>query len=100
MNSPHFNCKNCSREVSYVAWGTKNRNHCSYCLYSLHVDDKIGDRSSNCGGLMPSVAKMYKEDGEEVLVHECRKCGTKRKNRVAGDDNEELIEKLPTIDYF
>ena len=49
---------------------------------------------------MPAISKMYKADGEEVLLHECEKCGLKRKNRVAGDDDLQIIDNLPTIDYF
>lgn len=100
MNTPSFKCANCGKEVSYIAFGTKNRNHCPFCLYSLHVDNNIGDRASVCNGLMKPTAKMYKPDGEEVLVHECVKCGLKRKNRVAGDDDFDGIEKLPEIEYF
>jgi len=68
-----FTCKHCSKFVTYEAWGTKNRNHCPYCLYSLHVDTIIGDRSSLCGGLMAPIGKLYKPNGEEVLVHKCDK---------------------------
>lgn len=41
---------------------------------------------------------LYKDDGEEVLVHQCIKCGVLRKNRVAGDDNMELCASLPEFD--
>jgi|SRR3989344_3379453 len=96
-NTLNFQCANCGQKVSYEAWGTKNRNHCPYCLYSLHVDEEVGDRKSACGGLMPAIAKILKEDGEEVLVQKCEKCGTIRKNRVAGDDSFEKVEKLPVV---
>jgi len=49
---------------------------------------------------MPAIGKMYKLDGEEVLVHKCLKCGLIRKNRVAGDDDFEAVELLPTVAYF
>jgi DNA-directed RNA polymerase subunit RPC12/RpoP len=100
MPRSSFTCSNCHREVSYKAPGTKNRNHCPYCLFSLHVDDEIGDRAANCGGLMEPVAKIYKNDGEEVLVHRCIKCAEIRKNRIAGDDSFALLAKLKEIDYF
>lgn len=96
-NNLGFNCKHCSKFVTYVAWGTKNRNHCPFCLYSLHVDNVIGDRSSACGGLMVPIGKLYKTDGEEVLVHKCEKCGEVRKNRVAGDDSIELVDNLSVL---
>jgi hypothetical protein len=60
----------------------------------VHVDGEIGDRSSNCGGLMQPIGKMYKKDEEEVLVHECERCGKIRKNRVAGDDDTTEVERL------
>ena len=95
-----FTCKNCGREVSYLAFGTRNRNHCPFCLYSLHVDNAPGDRKSDCDGLMEPVGKIYKSDGEEVLVHKCLKCATIRKNRIAGDDSVDVMAALPTLEYF
>lgn len=94
----HFICKNCGEEVSYKAPGTKNRNHCPFCLASLHVDNVIGDRKSDCNGIMPATGKIYKKDGEEVLIHQCNKCKMYRKNRIAGDDSFELVEKLSVLD--
>ncbi len=94
-----FICKNCLKSVSFDAPGTKNRNHCPFCLFSLHVDSEIGDRASKCGGLMAVVAKTLKPDGEEVLVHRCVSCGQIRKNRIAGDDSYKLVKKLETVDF-
>jgi DNA-directed RNA polymerase subunit RPC12/RpoP len=82
----HFICANCNKKVSLSAPGTKNRNHCPFCLYSLHVDIIPGDRKNPCMGLMKPVALTTKHDGEEVLTHKCQKCGFERWNRVAGDD--------------
>lgn len=95
-----FKCANCKEFVNFQAYGTKNRNHCPFCLFSLHVDDTIGDRNSSCGGLMPAVAKMVKPDGEEVLVHKCQKCGLIRKNRIAGDDDYDLVDKLEILEQL
>jgi len=78
----YFVCKNCAKKVSLESYGTRNRNHCPFCLYSLHVDMEKGDRHS---------------DGEEMLVHECMKCGFIRWNRVAGDDSFDEIEKLAIV---
>lgn len=87
----HFICAHCGKKVDLLAPGTKNRNHCPFCLYSVHVDAEIpGDRASGCGGLMKPVGKFLRANGEEVLVHKCEKCGFERWNRVAGDDFEEL----------
>ncbi len=95
-----FICKNCGRQVSLQAPGTKNRNHCPYCLFSLHVDNTVGDRAAVCGGLMAPIGKLYKSDGEEMLVHKCQKCGLVRKNRVAGDDSVELMKNLQVVDVI
>lgn len=98
--SDHFICKNCGKEVSYKAPGTKNRNHCPFCLHSVHADKVIGDRGSRCWGKMIPIGKIYKKDGEEVLVHECQKCGLIRKNRIAGDDDWEKVENLKVLEFF
>lgn len=98
MSRDYFTCKACGKKVSLSAPGTKNRNHCPFCLYSVHVDAGVGDRSSGCGGLMKPIGKFYKEDGEEMLVHECEKCGFVRWNRVAGDDSFEGMEGLAEVD--
>lgn len=92
-----FVCKNCGKKVSCQAYGTSHRNHCPFCLYSLHVDVTKGDRDSKCGGLMKPIGKFYKEDGEEVLIHKCEKCDFVRWNRVAGDDSFVEVEKLAEV---
>lgn len=94
----YFKCANCGESVSLSAPGTKNRNHCPFCLYSMHFDNDIGDRSNDCRGLMAPIGKMLKPDGEEVIVHKCEKCGEIRKNRIAGDDSWELVGKLKVLD--
>ncbi len=93
-----FICSHCNLKISLQAPGTKNRNHCPFCLYSLHVDDQVGDRKAKCKGDMKPIGKVFKPDGEEVIVHECVKCGFQRKNRIAGDDSLELVENLPVLD--
>lgn len=92
-----FVCPNCGKTVSLNAPGTKNRNHCPFCLASLHVDNEIGDRKSECGGIMHAQGKIHKPDGEEVLVHKCEKCGLLRKNRIAGDDSIALVKELSEL---
>ena len=90
-----FQCANCHKEVNLTESGTKHRNHCPYCLWSKHVDEKIGDRRSRCHGAMRPVGLSQKKDGELMIVHECTKCLKVSTNRIAGDD---LPEKL--IDIF
>lgn len=92
-----FICANCGKKVLLKAPGTKNRNHCPFCLYSTHVDMQKGDREAICRGLMPPIGRFYKADGEEMLVHKCNKCGFIRWNRVAGDDSLEEVAKLGEV---
>ena len=49
-----FNCQNCAAAVLPITSGSY-RNHCPYCLHSLHVDDTPGDRQSSCGAVMAPV---------------------------------------------
>ncbi len=62
------------------------RNHCPYCLHSLHVDVNPGDRASDCGGVLEPVAALHSGSKGWVLVHRCRTCGAERRNRAALDD--------------
>lgn len=95
--SNFFICQSCSKKVSLDAPGTRHRNHCPHCLYSVHLDKRVGDRSASCGGKMEPVGKTYKKDGEEMVVHKCLKCGITSKNRIAGDDSFEGVEKLAVV---
>ena len=113
-----FICLNCHKKISGVPVGTKQRNHCPFCLWSIHLDDNIpGDRKSTCFGRMKPVGLTYKykrmkarfrtdnnlqrlreeEIGELMIVHQCVKCGAYSKNRIAGDDKPDRILKLLDI---
>jgi hypothetical protein len=37
-----------------------------------------------------------RESGEVMIVHQCMGCGKIQANRIAGDDNAELIYELST----
>ena len=85
----NFKCENCDHEVV----GTGYTNHCPICLWSKHVDINPGDRSETCGGLMEPVG-IEKRNGEYLIIHQCQKCGIKKKNKSSKDDNFEEILKL------
>lgn len=101
-----FICLHCKKNMpADFGIGTKNRNHCPFCLYSLHVDDKVsGDRKANCSGEMEPLAITFKQEGldkygkekqgEIMLIHKCEKCGKISINRIAGDDNSDLILEI------
>jgi hypothetical protein len=82
-------CKKCGRQVSQAAQGTRNRNHCPFCLWSLHVAKTRNqdDRDSRCHGLMEPIAISTQRDGEWSIVHRCQTCGDIKTNRIAGDDD-------------
>ena len=89
-----FVCKHCSAVAPEEAPGTHNRNHCPFCLYSRHVDITRGDRRSRCGGMMKPIGVVKRDDGEELLIHQCQGCGFVGKNRLAGDDDEQEVAKV------
>lgn len=83
-----FTCISCKRPVPARAVGTSQRNHCPACLWSRHLDDKVGDRRSACGQPMEPIAIAARARGEWTIVHRCTGCGHMRTNRIAGDDDE------------
>ncbi len=82
-----FTCRHCGRLVTPENAGTQHRNHCPYCLYSLHLDNTPGDRASECAGLMEPIAVWVRTGGEWALVHRCKTCGVLHANRIAADDH-------------
>ena len=66
---------------------SEHRNHCPYCLHSLHVDIEPGDRESDCGGVMEPISVWVRNKGEWAIIHRCKRCGDLSSNRVAADDN-------------
>ena len=82
-----FECKLCGCLVVPEGASSDHRNHCPYCLHSLHVDIEPGDRESDCGGVMEPVAVWVRNKGEWAIIHRCKRCGDLSSNRVAADDN-------------
>lgn len=82
-----FRCKVCGREVIPENAGSNHRNHCPNCLTSLHVDNRPGDRASDCGGHMEPIAVSVRKNGEWAIIHRCKVCGKLSANRIAADDN-------------
>lgn len=89
-----FICQHCGQAVAGVSPGTRNRNHCPHCLWSLHVDLGVGDRRSGCRGEMEPIAVWVQPNDEWSIVHRCRHCKTLRVNRIAGDDSELVLMSL------
>jgi RNHCP domain-containing protein len=93
-----FKCRRCRQFIGPLPSGGHHRNHCPYCLFSRHVDGEVsGDRMSTCGSSMEPIGSFQRVRGEYVLVHRCLGCGFERFNRIAADDNFELMLTLPTL---
>jgi hypothetical protein len=84
-----FTCENCWTKVK----GSGYTNHCPRCLWSTHVDINPGDRKNECLGMMKPVGVEI-ERGEYILIHECQKCGAKKRNKASAHDDFEDILKL------
>lgn len=92
--SESFICAHCGREIHPEGAGSNHRNHCPYCLYSLHVDEERGDRSASCHGEMEPLAIVSREDGDWSILHRCTRCGKLNLNRALADDNPVLLTSL------
>lgn len=87
-----FVCENCGKNVPKLGYSC--RNHCPHCLYSKHVDINPGDRDESCHGLLEPIDIEINSKKGYVIVFKCKKCGQIRKNKVAEDDNMELVYKI------
>ena len=92
-----FRCSHCKSWVIINDYmGTVNRNHCSLCLWSKHVDEQKGDREATCQGGMRPIGLTFRHEGmgkqgELMLVHECAGCQKLSINRIARDDDNDGI---------
>ena len=91
MIDEEFICKQCGRKVHKL--GYTARDHCPYCLYSLHVDKNPGDRKNNCHGLLEPIGIEKFKDTYKILYC-CKKCKKSHKNIMAKDDDMNKIIEL------
>ena len=103
LRNVDFRCLHCGYHVSAnpILSGVSHRNHCPYCLWSRHLDlFTAGDRLSACKGPMRPLGLTLKRSckkyghlssGELMLVHECIECGKLAINRIAADDDADLL---------
>ena len=82
-NDSGFICQNCGKEVEPL--GSSSRNHCPFCLCSIHIDVMPGDRQNTCLGIMDAIKVELNPKKGYVIVHKCRKCGEIKRNRSAFD---------------
>ncbi len=82
-----FVCQNCGHSVP-IAKSTC-RDHCSVCLWSLHVDDNPGDRNANCGGMLKPLAYSSHKKKGYMIHYSCQKCGAEKVNKFLEFDEHE-----------
>lgn len=96
-NDNGFVCSNCGQDV--LPLGYTSRDHCPFCLWSLHVDVNPGDRANECRGSMEPISAEPDSKKGYMIIYRCTKCGEIHRNRAAmrgGDqpDDLSLIIKL------
>ncbi len=96
-NDNGFTCAHCNREVEPL--GYTSRNHCPFCLWSLHLDINPGDRACECMGQMKPIKVETDAKKGYIIVHKCQKCGEIHRNRAAHEaksqpDNLKLLIQL------
>jgi hypothetical protein len=67
-----FACVVCDEPVTALTNGGY-RDHCPFCLSSIHVDEAPGDRGADCGGAMIAIGVAHAKKGGR-LVHRCQRC--------------------------
>ncbi len=85
-NTP-FICAICNQDVRALENGSY-RNHCPFCLGSIHVDNKPGDRNSTCNGVMVACRLNYNGKKGWQIIHQCQKCGVEKANKIAEEDSQ------------
>lgn len=86
-----FTCEVCGTQIQ----GNGYTDHCPNCLWSKHVDINPGDREEKCQGLMEPVG-VFPKKGSWQIIFRCQKCGAKKTNKMAANDNFDLLIKLAT----
>ena len=86
-----FICINCNKKVSKLNYSS--RDHCPYCLYSLHVDINPGDRQNTCKGILEPIGIEKFKDTFKI-IYKCQSCKEIHKNIMAKDDNYDEILKI------
>ena len=101
-NDSGFICAACGKSVEPL--GYTSRNHCPFCLSSLHVDINPGDRANECRGILRAVGAMPDPKKGYIIIHRCEKCGKTVRNKAAHEakvqpDDMDLIIKLTAAEY-
>ena len=93
-NDKSFICENCNKEVNPLNY--TSRDHCPYCLCSMHVDINPGDRLEICHGVLKPIGVEKFKDTYKI-IYKCSKCNKIRKNIMAADDDMDKIIELSVM---
>ena len=95
-NDQGFICVNCKRQVEPLEYSS--RDHCPFCLCSLHVDILPGDRANPGGGLLRPVSAEPDPKKGFIINYVCDKCKKTARCRAAlgrgQSDDTDLIIRL------
>ena len=95
-NDGGFVCANCGEAVGKLSY--TSRNHCPRCLHSVHMDNNPGDRENDCLGILKPVFCSPDAKKGYIIEFVCQKCGEKKRNKAASDDNMEMLIELTDRD--
>ncbi len=91
-----FTCQVCGSKVKPLSYTA--RDHCPNCLSSIHIDIYPGDRACTCLGILEPIDVEKGKKDTWKIVYRCSKCGEIKKNKMALDDNYDLILKIMSKD--
>lgn len=93
-NDSGFICKYCGKKVEPLKYSS--RDHCPYCLHSIHIDIMPGDRANNCLGDLEPIGLDINGKKGYVILYKCKKCNSIIKNKSAQDDDYNKILEIST----
>ena len=90
-----FVCAVCNKQVAPLEYTA--RDHCPFCLCSLHVDNNPGDRLNECKGVLKPISIDKFKDTYKI-VYKCSKCGEIKRNIMANDDDfDQIIQVMKNV---
>ena len=92
MIDESFTCAVCKAHVPPLNYTA--RDHCPNCLSSLHIDNNPGDRANSCLGILKPIAIEKGKNDTLKIIYKCTKCGIIKKNKMANDDNYDIILQI------
>lgn len=92
MVDENFICEVCHQKVTTLKYTA--RDHCPYCLSSIHVDQNPGDRACKCHGILSPIDIEKGPKDTLKIIYKCTRCGMIKKNKAANDDNYDLILQI------